>query len=147
MQIGRVEVGATGDVRGREEHGTINAMGSQQCWTCNGYGQVFRHSPNVKGKGKGKENLGKGKGAYEWGKSNYDGNKGSNYGMHTGGGQANGPSSYGTVKGVPEEGKDPVLESATPAVELISHEIAAKVEEKRDWVLWKPGRLGKSRHW
>ena len=50
MQIGRVEAGATGDVRGREEHGTINAMFSQQCWTCNGYGQVFPHSPNVKGK-------------------------------------------------------------------------------------------------
>ena len=44
MQIGRVEAGATGDVRGREEHGAINAMGSQQCWTCKGYGHMSWHS-------------------------------------------------------------------------------------------------------
>ena len=47
---------------------------------------------------RGKDIFGKGKGAYEWGKSNHDGNKGSNYGMHKGGGKANSPSSYGPVK-------------------------------------------------
>ena len=30
------------------------------------------------------------------------------------------------------EGKDSVVASATPAVEIISHEIAPKVEEKED---------------
>ena len=57
-------------------------MGLQQCWTCKGYGHVSRDCPNGRGKGKGKDNFGKGKGAYEWGRSNYDGNKGSNYGMY-----------------------------------------------------------------
>ena len=52
MQIGRVEAGATApttawppQVAGTpedswEECGVINAMGSQQCWTCKGYGHV-----------------------------------------------------------------------------------------------------------
>ena len=57
-------------------------MGLQQCWTCKGYGHVSRDCPNGRGKGKGKDNFGKGKGAYEWRRSNYDGNKGSNYGMY-----------------------------------------------------------------
>ena len=111
MQIGRVEAGATAPTTAWppsvaetsedswEEYGAINAVGSQQCWTCKGYGHVSRDCPNGKGKGKGKDNFGKGKGAYEWSKSNYDGNKGSNYGMYKGGGKANSPSSYGPIKG------------------------------------------------
>ena len=77
MQIGRVEAGATAPTtawppsvaetpeNSGEEYGAINAMGSQQCWTCKGYGHVSRDCPNGQG----------GKGACEWGKSNYDGNK------------------------------------------------------------------------
>ena len=111
MQIGRVEAGATAPTTAWppsvaetsedswEEYGAINAMSSQQCWTCKGHGHVSQDYPNGKGKGKGKDNFGKGKGAYEWGKCNYDGNKGSNYGMYKGGGKANSPSSYGPVKG------------------------------------------------
>ena len=45
------------------------------------------------------------------------------------------------------EGKDPVMASATLAVEIILHEIAPKVEEKEVSGHWKLGRLGKSRHW
>ena len=73
-----------------------HAMVQQQCWTCKGYGHVSRDCPS--GKGKGKDNFGEGKGAYEWGMSNCDGNKGSNYGMYKGGGKANSPSSWGPVK-------------------------------------------------
>ena len=39
------------------------------------------------------------------------------------------------------------MASATPAVEIISHEIAPKEEEKEDSGHWKPERLGKSCHW
>ena len=118
MQIGRVEAGATAPTAtwpilvaetsqdSWEEYGAINAMGSQQCWTSRGHGRVSGDFPDCKckgkgnlGKGKGKGNLGKGKGAYEWSKSNYDGNKGTNYGMYKGGWKANRPSSYGPVKG------------------------------------------------
>ena len=69
----------------------MNAMVSQQCWTCKGYGHVSQDCPNGKGKGKGKgtDNFDKGKGAYEWGKSNCEGNKGSNFRMYKGGGKAN----------------------------------------------------------
>ena len=86
MQIGRVEAGATAPTTawppivaetsegGWEEYGAINVTGSQHCWTCTGYGHVSRDCPNDKGKGKVKGN--------EWGKTNYDGNKGSNYGMY-----------------------------------------------------------------
>ena len=45
------------------------------------------------------------------------------------------------------DGKNPVMASATLAVEIIFDEIAPKVEEKEDSKHWKPGRLGKSRHW
>ena len=97
MQIGRVEAGATAPTTAWpplvaetsedswEEYDAINAMGSQQCWTCKGYDHVSRDCPNGKGKGKGKDNFGKGNGAHEWCKSNYNGNKGSNYGMYKGG--------------------------------------------------------------
>ena len=40
-----------------EEHGAMNAMGSQQFWTCKGYGHVSRDCPSGKGKGKSKDNL------------------------------------------------------------------------------------------
>ena len=96
MQIGRVEAGATAPTTAWpplvaetsedswEEYDAINAMGSQQCWTCKGYDHVSRDCPNGKGKGKGKDNFGKGNGAHEWCKSNYNGNKGSNCGMYQG---------------------------------------------------------------
>ena len=45
------------------------------------------------------------------------------------------------------EEKDSVMTSATPAVEIISHEIAPMVEEKEDSGHWKPRRLEKSHHW
>ena len=69
-------------------------MGSQQCWTCKK--DTVTHPgtvPIARARAKGKDNFGKGQGAYEWGKSNYDGNKGSNNGMYKGGGKANIPSS------------------------------------------------------
>ena len=106
-QIGRDEAGATAPTTpwppfvaetsedSWEEYGAVNAMGSQECWTCKGCGHVSRDCPS--GKGKGKDNFGKG--AYEWGKSNNDGNKGSNCGMYKGGGMAYSQSSYGLVKG------------------------------------------------
>ena len=84
-----------------EEYGAMNAMGSQQCWACTGHGHLSWDCPNGKGKGKDKDNFGKGKGAYGWGENNYDGNTGSNYGMHKGGGKVNSPSSGG-CQGVPE---------------------------------------------
>ena len=102
MQIGRVEAGAIAPTTAwppsvaemsedsREEYGANNAMGLQQCWTCKGYGHVSKDCPNGKGKGKFKDNFGKGE---------YDGNKGSNCGMYMGGGKADTPSSYGPVKG------------------------------------------------
>ena len=163
MQIGRVEAGATAPTTAWppsvaetsedtwEEYGAINAIGSQQCWTCKGYGHVSWDCPNGKGKGKGKDNFGKGKGAYGWGMSNHDGNKGSNYRMYKGGGKANSPGSHGPVKGYQKGdgksgGKGPVVASATLAVEIM-HEIAPKVEEKGDSGHWKPRRLGKRSHW
>ena len=45
------------------------------------------------------------------------------------------------------EGKNSDLASATLAVEIILREIAPQVEEKEDLGHWKPGRLGKNRHW
>ena len=45
------------------------------------------------------------------------------------------------------EEKVPVVASATLVMEIISHEMTPKVEEKEDSGHWKPGRLGKSRHW
>ena len=121
MQIGRVEAGTTAPTT---------------LWVHN----------------KGKDNFGKGKGPYEWGKSNYDENKGCNFGMYKEGGKANSPSSYCPIK-VYQKGdcksrrKEPVIASATLAVESILHEIAPKMEEKEDSRHWKPWRLGKSRHW
>ena len=55
-------------------------------------------------------------------------------------------SSDGPIKGTIRvtaslEGKDPVMASATLAVEIILHEIAPKVEEKEVSGHWK------SRHW
>ena len=58
MQIGRVEAGATRPSTARppsvaemsedsrEEYGAINSIGSQQCWTCKGYGHVSGDCPN-----------------------------------------------------------------------------------------------------
>ena len=109
MQIGRVEAGGTAPTTAWppveeetsedswEEYGAINAVGSHQCWTCKGYGQVSWDCPNGQGTGKGKDNFGKDKGAYEC-KGNNDGNKGSNNGMYKGGGTVHIPSSYGLVK-------------------------------------------------
>ena len=109
MQIGRVEAGATAPTTAWpplvaetsedswEDYDVINAMGSQECWTCKGYGRVSRDCSN--GKGQGKDNFGKGTGAYEWGKSDYKGNKGSNHGTYKEAGKDNLPSSYGPVQG------------------------------------------------
>ena len=47
-----------------QECDAINAMGSQQCSTCKGYGHVPWDCP--KGTGKGQHNFGKDKGPYEW---------------------------------------------------------------------------------
>ena len=44
----------------------INAMGSQQCSTCKGYGHVPLDCPKGKGKCKGQHNFGKDKGTYGW---------------------------------------------------------------------------------
>ena len=97
---------------------------------------MSRDCPNGKGKGKG---------AYECAKSNYDGNKGSNHGMYKGGGKGNTELSCpvkGYQKGDGKSGggeeKDPVVASTTLAVEIMSHEIAPKVEEKEDSGHWKP---------
>ena len=72
-----------------QECDAVNAMGSQQCSTCKGYGHVPWDCP--KGKGKGQHNFGKDKGPYEWSTSNYDGNKGSKDGIYS-------LSSHGPVK-------------------------------------------------
>ena len=66
VQVGRVEAGATGRTTawppavaessedGWEEYCVINAMGSQQCWTCRRYGHVSLDCTNGKGMGKSK---------------------------------------------------------------------------------------------
>ena len=92
MHIGRIEAGATAPTTAWppwvaetsedswQECDAINAMGSQQCSICKGYGHV---PPEGKGKCKGQHNCGKDRGPHEWSKSNYDGNKGSNDGIYS----------------------------------------------------------------
>ena len=165
MQIGRVEAGATAPTNALppqvaeasedswEEYGAVNVMGSQQCWTCKGYGHVSRDCPNGKSKGKGKGNFGKGKGACGLGKSNYDGNKGSNYGMYKGGGKANTPSSYGPLKvylkGDGKSGGKGPRCGQCPHMRWRSFRtrFAQRRRKRRHQGHSKAGRLGKSRHW
>ena len=76
MHIERIEAGATAPTTACppwlaetsedswQECDAVNAMGSQQCSTCKGYGHVPWDCP--KGKGKGQHNFGKDKGPYEW---------------------------------------------------------------------------------
>ena len=122
-----------------EEYGAINATGSQQCWICKGYGPVSRDCPNGKGKGKGKDNFGKGKGPYEWGKSNYDGNKaatGCTREVERRTVRALMLPSRSTRKVTASlAGKDSFMASATLAVEIILHEIAPKALEA--WETWE----------
>ena len=103
MHIGRIEAGATAPTTAWppwvaetsedswQECDAINAMGSQQCSTCKGHGHVPSDCPKGKGKCKGQHNFGEDKGPYEWSKSNYDGNKGSNDAIYI-------LSSHGPVK-------------------------------------------------
>ena len=109
-----------------EEYGAINAMGSQQCWACKGYSHVSRDC--LHGEGKGKTS--------------------ARARTHTNGARATTTActrkvEWRTVRAlmVPSrctrrvtaslDGKNPVMASATLAVEIILHEIAPKVEEKR----------------
>ena len=91
-----------------------------------------------------KNNFGEGKGAYEWeqGQPRRD-VQGSWKGERS--------ELLWSRQGVPERRRK-VWREGPPrgkcyTCDGISHEIAPKVEEKEDSGHWKPGRLGKSRHW
>ena len=139
MQTGRVEAGAAAPTTAWpplvaetsedswEECGAINAMGSQQCWTCKGLGRVLGLSQWQK-QGQGRIRMGQEQLRREQGQQLRD-----VQGMWKGEHRALMVPSRGTRRVTASlEGKDTVKASATLTVEIIAHEIAPKVEEKED---------------
>ena len=101
--------------RDGEEDGAVNAVGSQQCWTRQGYGHVSRDCPDGRGKG----NFGEGKGAYEWEQGQPRREQGQQ--LRDVQGRWKGErSSRGTRTATASlEGQDPsLMASATPAMEI-----------------------------
>ena len=103
---------------------------------------MSRDCPNGKGKGKG---------AYECAKSNYDGNKGSNYGMYKGGGKGNTELSC-PVKGY-QKGDGKSGGGRTPSWQVLHlrwrscrTRLPQRWRKRRIQGIGSPGRLGKSRH-
>ena len=101
-----------------EEHGAMKRHGFTTVLDLQRIRSRLPGLSQWQGQGQKQGQLGKGKPAYEWGKSNYDGNKASNCGMYKGGERRTVRplvvSSSGTRRVTASlEGKDLVVASAT----------------------------------